>query len=347
MPVVSKLELRDQIFTATLEGQVLTFSITPIASGAASSSLFTPPQPSTTIEVAVHATDLTSLSMLPKLENADFLAFISATLEKHAGAKRLMATAPENVDALKAQGYDVCNPADKILIPYQQLRHNLKLLASKHETRAKHFAAYQEKLTSGEWLFIAGSGSELIGKINIDKLLEFYTKHCPFSAGGFKTELKTYDREAMAARFFYPGSAVMSFAIVSAATGDIIAANHLLFTGKQNNTVGYCYDNVVATAYRSQHLYQFFLKQIDETLEKLHKEPASLVIIMGAQGQEGNGLQLKQLLIGNSSTSGSSQTLVLMFKGSAPGPMIIAAIQDEKNLAMQGFEVKKKTQLTA
>ncbi len=92
-----------------------------------------------------------------------------------------------------------------------------------------------------------------------------HEEHCPFRTGGPKDTYQTYSREGIAARFGYPDDAVMSFAIQKR-SGDVIAANHLLFTNEEKESIGYSYDNVVHKDYRSQgpdntkHTYEFFLK---------------------------------------------------------------------------------------
>jgi hypothetical protein len=343
VPIINKKEIKGQVFVAEIDGQSLKMTATPIVSGAASSSLYSSPSASATAEVMLHATDLTLLGALPKLDNLEFVEFIAETLEKQYGAKRLLVTAPENVDALKKQGYEVCNPTDKALVPYGRMKANLKNLDADNKARAEHFAAYQAKLDSSEWQFVYGAGPDFMKKLELEQLLAFYGKHCPFATGGFKTQYDTYGEDAMMARFFYPSQAVTSFAIMTK-SGELIAANHLLFTNKNDKEekaesgVAYCYDNVVHGDSRSQHVYQFFLSQIAVALEKERREPNALVIIMGVQGQAGNGQKLRQLLIGEKAEQVSASAPVLMFKGGQPEPGIVRAIVDEKVLAKQHFE---------
>jgi hypothetical protein len=343
VPIINKKEVKGQVFVAEINGQSLKVTATPVLSGVASSSLYSSSPVTATAEIMLHATDLTLLGELPKLDNLEFVEFITETLEKQYGAKRLLVTAPENVEALKKQGYEVCNPTDKALVSYDRIKANLKNLDADNKERAAHFAAYQAKLDSGEWQFVYGTGPDFMKKLELRQLLVFYGKHCPFATGGFKTQYDTYGEDAMMARFFYPSQVVTSFAIMTK-SGELIAANHLLFTNnndkeeKAENGVAYCYDNVVHGESRSQHVYQFFLSQIAVALAKERREPNALVIIMGAQGQAGNGQKLRQLLIGEKAEQARINVPLLMFKGGQPEPGIVQAIADEKLLAKQHFE---------
>jgi hypothetical protein len=343
MPTLTtiKKQIAKQVLTAQLSNpRFITFTAEPIVSEAATSSLFSAPAPTAVLNVMLHATDLTVFARLQALNNPDFATFIADTLARY-GAKSLLITDPQNVKALQEKGYEVSQPSDKVLIPYDRLKANLMDLPATKSIRADHFAALQKKLDSGEWEFVCGNGSTFMKRIDLDKLTDFYQKHCPFSSGGFKTEYATYGKEGMMARFCYPDNAVMSFAIQTS-EGELIAANHLLFSGHNADAVAYCYDNVVHSDYRSkeekdsQHTYQFFLSQIAKALAKEQSEPSQIVIILGAQGQAGNGQRLSQLLIGEAAAS--SNAPVLMFKGAAPGAMMIETIADEKAHARQHVE---------
>lgn len=337
MPLLASKKINNKTLAVEQVDRVLVFTETQTpVTDEAKTTMFSPPAPSATVQISLHATDLTTIGRLPKVNNPEFLEYINDAL-KDFGAKSLLAVDRENVEAMEKLGYKVCNNSEMALIPYEILEKNLNNLASQKMERQKDFVVLLEKLQNDEWDFIYGTGEDFLEKVDIDKLYEFYLKHCPFISGGPKDLYKTYSKDGIVARFGYPDSTVMSFAIVTR-SGEVVAANHLLFTQEEKESIAYSYDNVVHEDYRShspedtKHTYEFFLKLIAGALTKEKRKPEWISIILGAQGQAGHGKHLREVLIGESIDN--KNLPVLMFKGAAPGPLMVANIETEKQIAL-------------